>query len=328
MGATGADEGLGCGGAVRHIHHSPAAVQPFPVGPAKTGGSAVVHVHHAPTAAGPVLNRQAEATAGHGCRAAVAFHQQRRWCGWLSLGRVVPGVGALAGMTGEPDRFRHADVGLGDRRLHRRGVDPGAWGCWRQGQFQQPGHGAAVAGYCNGATVEGPQPGQVVEGLIDVGDRAVQAQALERPAAIATGCSEKLFPIPGCCAHAVDPLRHRGFRRHWPGVLPGGAPRSPSLEVPPTLAVLRHQQRSVRQPLGLEHRHPCTASNRSGSTQFTGWAEIGAPQFTALPGHGRLLPFHPGQLCAIRTETAIAGEVRRLMPQLRLLSRCIQVGAH
>ena len=36
IGATGLDQGLGCGGAVGHIHHAPAPVEALPIVPAES----------------------------------------------------------------------------------------------------------------------------------------------------------------------------------------------------------------------------------------------------------------------------------------------------
>ena len=51
------------------------AIEPFPVGAAKARGAAIVDIEDPPTAAGPELDRQVEAAAGHGRGAAMALHQ-------------------------------------------------------------------------------------------------------------------------------------------------------------------------------------------------------------------------------------------------------------
>ena len=144
MGVSRGNQCLCSGCAVDHINDAPALVQSFPVSTSETGGPAVIHIHDTPAAGGPVLNGQAEAAAGHGCRTAVAFHQ--KGCGSIpsSHGRVIPGMGALLLVSFEPERLRHADLLSRQRRWYGRRMAPGH----RPGskvELEEPSHAAAVA---------------------------------------------------------------------------------------------------------------------------------------------------------------------------------------
>ena len=142
---------------------------------------------------------------------------------------------------------------------------------------------------------------------------------VQLPAAVlADGC-EQVLPGPGGGAHAINPLRHGGFRLHWPGAAPRLCRGITEHQVPPAAAVLGHQQHSAGKPLRLEHRDPCPTGNGLRSSEGSGGIEGGAEELAAVPGHGRLLPFHPRQLPTIGTQTGIAGEVSGLMQQHRLL---------
>ena len=237
-------------------------------------------------------------------------------------------MGALTVVAGEPDRLRHADRRGCQHGRHRGGMDPGLRGLLAQIQLQQAGPCAAVAGHRHGPALEGGESGQVIEGLVHGFDASIQSQALQLPAALAADRCQQVLPIPGGGAHAIDPLRHRGLRRHRPGALPGRCPRLLQHQVPPATAVLRHQQPPVRQPLGLEHGGGVSAGQAAGSGQLTCFAERRPPHPAAVPGHRRLLPFHPGQLSAIGAEDGIAGEVRRLVQQLRLLMAAVERDLH
>ena len=107
--------GLGRGGTVGHIDNPPLAIEALAVGPAKAGGAAVIHIDHSPAAAGPKLNGQAQAGAGHARGAAVALHQQRGLRVAAVARGVKPGLGGLFAMAREPQL-----LGLAD-------------GCWIQG---------------------------------------------------------------------------------------------------------------------------------------------------------------------------------------------------
>ena len=182
-------------------------------------------------------------------------------------------MGALTVVAGEPDRLRHADRRGRQHGRHRWGVDPGRCDLRAQIQLQQSGSRAAVAGHRHGPAIEGGESGQVIEGLAHGLDASIQLQPLQLPAPLAADRGQQLLPIPGGGAHAVDPLRHGGLRRHRPGALPARRPRLLQHQVPPAAAVLRHQQSSVRQPLGLEHGGGVSAGQAAGRGQVTCFGE-------------------------------------------------------
>ena len=80
--------------------------------------------------------------------------------------------------------------------------------------------------------------------------------------------------------------------------------------------------------MGLKHRDAIASGQLTGLDQFARVAELRAPETAAVPGHGRLLPLHPGEALAIGAQAAIAGKVRRLVQQQRRLIRCVQRQAH
>ena len=119
------------------------AIEPFPVGAAKARGAAVVDIQHPPAAAGPELDRQIEAAAGHGRGAAMALHQQGAGRRGAAGRGVIPGVGGGAAMASKPKGFRHADC-LGCQGAGSGGaVAPGAAA---KLQLQEPGGTGGPAG--------------------------------------------------------------------------------------------------------------------------------------------------------------------------------------
>ena len=219
-------------------------------------------------------------------------------------------MGAFPLMSVEPQRFGHAD------RLNRQGCrDGGAVAPERRGrsqvEFQQTGHAGAVAGHGHGATVAGAQSREVIKRLRQRLHRSIQIEPLQRPGPAAADGSDQPFAIPGRGAHPIDPLGHGRFGSHRPGPLPSGVGAGLEHQVPPTRAVLRHKQLPVGQPLGLKHRDAVTSGQLTGPEQPARVAELRAPETAAVPGHGGLLPLHPGEALAIGAQAAIAGKVRR-----------------
>ena len=217
------------------------AIKPFPVGAAKARRAAVVDIQHPPTAAGPELDRQVEAAAGHGRGAAMALHQQgARWRGSADW-RVVPGVGGGAAVAGKPQGLRPADR-LGRQGTGRGGalapVPPGEL------QLQQPGGAGGPAGEAGQGAVLGAKAAKVVEGQIE-GDPAgwlgwegrigrvsrdlarcpawvvVEVDPAELPAPLNAAGGHQLAAIPGGGGEAQDPLGRGKFRLHRQQRLPG-----------------------------------------------------------------------------------------------------------
>ena len=124
-------------------------------------------------------------------------------------------------------------------------------------------------------------------------------------------------------AHAKDPLGHGEFGRLLQQGLPTGRLQrvllgcGPALEVPEAAAVIGHHQ-VASGPDRLKDRDGLgilgsAAGDAPAGAQLAGGLNVRQPEAAAVPGHGRLLPLHPGQPRSIGAQGGIAAEVRGLM---------------
>ena len=194
-----------------------------------------------------------------------------------------------------------------------------------QCDLQQPrgmGWAAGDAGQLSGFSA---QSRQVAAGLLNRLPRRAGDLA-ELPTAPAAGDGQQPFAIPGVGTHAKHPLGHRELRfqrQQWGpvGRLQGGlGGAGPALQIPKAAAVIGDHEVLPR-PDGLKDRDRLGvlgggAGHPLGPLERTGTLDLRQPEAAAVPGHGRLLPLHPGQPRSIGAQGGVAAEVGRLMQQL------------
>src|SRR5438105_3002820 len=81
------------------------------------------------------------------------------------------------------------------------------------------------------------------------------------------------------------------------------------IEVPPTRSVADEVEPAVGAPAGLADRFGGTAGNAAGMANRAVRVERRNPQLRAVPGHVRVVPAQPRQLCAVGTDARRSEEV-------------------
>ena len=222
-------------------------------------------------------------------------------------------------MAVKPQFFGLADGLRGYRAGGRGAMAPlAALQCDLQ-QTRGMGWAAGDAGQLSGFSAKSRQ---VAAGLLNRLPRRAGDLA-ELPTAPAAGDGQQPLAIPGVGTHAKHPLGHRELRLQRQQRSPvgrlqrglGGA--GPALQIPKAAAVIGDHEVLPR-PDGLKDRNRLGvlgggAGHPLGPLERTGALDLRQPEAAAVPGHGRLLPLHPGQPRSVGAQGGVAAEVGRLM---------------